>query len=278
MDQEKQPQTSSSITSNEGCEKCNYTGTINTFKWVEDDYYPIPREVASIELCSCFYERQFREYNASEAFSSEEKQFTFKNATLDNHNREHYTIAVDFVKDIKRHMKEGTWIYIFGDEVRAEKDSENGLNVSAFGTGKTHLMLCIANAMSLRQIPALYVTETKLFGDIKSTYARDSEESEEEVLRRYYNVPILMIDDIFTESYKDWAEGKLFSILDERQKNNKVTIMTSNYATGRIHKRLPINGRKIASRITGQSIMIEMIGPDRREMKARERREGLHGS
>lgn len=273
MDPENQTkisQTTSSTTSNDGCEKCNYTGTINTFKWVQDDNYPIPREVATIELCSCFYEKQFQKFNATESFSPEEKLYTFKNAVIDDHNREHYKIAVDFVKEIKEHMKYGTWLYIFGDEARAEE-----VNASAYGTGKTYMMQCIANALAYRKIPGLYVTETRLFGDIKATYSRESDESEYEVLSRYYNVPILLIDDIFSEQYKDWAEAKLFSILDERQKNNKVTIMTSNYATGRIYKRLPINGRKIASRITGQAIMIEMIGPDRREEKARQRRESL---
>lgn len=268
--QANQSQTTSLTISNDGCEKCNYTGTINTFKWVESEDYPIPREVATVELCSCFYEKQFQRFNATESFSPDEKEYTFKNAVLDDYNRAHYKVAVNFVKDIKQHMQSGTWLYIFGDEARAEE-----VNASAYGTGKTYMMQCIANALALRKIPGLYVTETRLFADIKSTYSRDSEESEYEVLSRYYNVPILLIDDIFSEQYKDWAEGKLFSILEERKKNSKVTIMTSNYATGRIYKRLPINGRKIASRITGQAIMIEMIGPDRREEKARQRKESL---
>lgn len=273
--QKTESQTTSLKISSEGCEKCNHTGTINTFKWVENESYPIPVQVATVELCSCYYERQFRKFDATESFSTEEKQFTFMNAVLDEHNRGHYQVAVDFVKNIKQHMKDGTWLYIFGDEVRAGEEAEKGRDISAYGTGKTYLMQCIANALSHRRIPGLYVTETRLFADIKSTYSRDSEETEYEVLSRYYNVPILMIDDIFTEQYKDWAEAKLFSILDERQKSKKVTIMTSNYVPGRIHKRLPINGRKIASRITGQAIMIEMIGPDRREQKARERRGAL---
>lgn len=222
-------------------------------------------EIAQRELCSCFYERQFEKYNASQDFSEKEKAYTFKNADIDDHNQEHFEIAKQFVIDIKDHLVTGKWLYIFGDEIRAAEISKNERrHVEAYGTGKTYLMQCIANAFSLRKIPSLYVTEERLFGDIKTTYNRDSDESEEDVLQRYYNVPILMIDDIFTASYSEWAEGKLFSILDERQKKSKVTIMTSNYSIGRISKRLKINGGKVSSRIKGQAILLEMVGPDRR--------------
>ncbi|MEK4488320.1 ATP-binding protein [Paenibacillus sp. FSL L8-0493] len=183
-------------------------------------------------------------------------------------NREQFGKAIDFVKNIKKHTEDGTWLYIFGDDARVtEVSREKGAILNAYGTGKTYLMQCMANAFSLRKIPAIYVTEEQLFNDIKSTYNRDSEESEDEALQRYYSVPILMIDDIFTAPYKEWAEGKLYSILDERMKNDKITIMTSNYSLGRIHERLKINGGKIGSRIKGQAEQIEMLGPDRRVMK-----------
>lgn len=213
----------------------------------------------------------FKNYNPSESFNPKELGYTFKAATIDNMNREHFKKAADFVRDIKNHMETGTWLYIFGDDARVTEASRTqGAILNAYGTGKTYLMQCMANAFSYRKIPAIYVTEERLFADIKATYNKGSEDSEDEVLQRYYNVPILMIDDIFTAQYKEWAEGKLFSIIDERQKNNKVTIMTSNYSLGRIRERLPLNGGKIGSRIDGRSIQIEMLGPDRRALSKNE--------
>lgn len=259
--------------------KCGDVGTIHRTQWVEDEEYvykgkPMRREVGTVEICSCFYDKQFEKYNASSMLSAKERNHTFKNAVIDDDNRPMYEIAVEFIKNIDYHMSAGTWLYIFGDEVRAASVSKNeGKKVSAFGTGKTYMMQCIANALSSRKIPSIYINEEKLFGDIKATYDRDSDENEQDVLRRYYNIPVLMIDDLFSMSYKDWAEGKLFSILDARVNENKITIITSNYAVGRISQRLPINGGKIASRITGQAQMIEMIGKDRRLMKARGKRE-----
>lgn len=251
--------------SNDGCEKCDYTGTINNFRWEQPDGYKIPVQIAVVENCSCQTEKMFQKYNASESFSAKERGYTFKNATMDNMNELQFDKAMDFVEEIKKHMINGTWLYIFGDEARvSEVSKERGAILNAYGTGKTYLMQCMANAFSLRKIPAIYVTESKLYGEIKSTYNRNSEESEVDVLQRYYNVPILMIDDIFTAQYKDWAEGMLYNIIDERMKNSKVTIMTSNYSLGRIGERLPLNGGKIGSRINGQAIQIEMLGPDRR--------------
>lgn len=253
--------------SNDGCEKCEYTGTINKIRWVESgalDKFgkPMKVQVANVEPCTCLREKQFQKFNAASVLTDKEKNHTFKNAKIDQYNKEAFDIAVQYIKDIDDHLKNGDWLYIFGDDQRVSDD-----NLSAYGTGKTYLMQCIANALAHRKIPAIYVTEEELFGDIKSTYSRDSEESETEVLNKYYFVPVLMIDDIFTAQYKDWAEGKLFSIMDERDKNNKITIMTGNYAPYRIHHRLPINGKKIASRIKGKcgaDGLIEMIGPDRR--------------
>ncbi|OKP91392.1 ATP-binding protein [Paenibacillus sp. P32E] len=239
-------------------------------RWVEDENYsyngmPMRYEKAVVELCSCHYERLFQKYDPTESFTTKEKGYLFKAATIDNMNREQFKQASDFVRDIKAHMETGTWLYIFGDDARVpEVPKIKGITISAYGTGKTYLMQCMANAFSLRKIPAIYVTEERLFADIKATYNRDSEDSEDEVLQIYYSVPILMIDDIFTAQYKEWGEAKLFSIIDERQKNSKVTIMTSNYSLGRIRERLPLNGGKIGSRINGNAEQIEMLGPDRR--------------
>lgn len=258
------------------CEKCKDTETIHSIEWVEDPDYlnskgePMRYEKAVLKLCECYYERMFEKYNASAGMKEGEQQHTFKNADIDEDNKPHYEIAIDFVKNIDKHRQWGTWLYIFGDEARANAlNAKKGTKYSAYGTGKTYLMQCIGNALTLRKIPALYVREEKLFQDIKDTYDRNSDESEAEVLNRYYNVPILLIDDLFTAQYKDWAEGKLFSILDNRLHNKKITIITSNFALDRISQRLPMNGGKIASRILGESQLIEMIGPDRRMTKAR---------
>lgn len=233
--------------------------------------------ISSMEPCSCVKERRFKEFNPSEDFTNKELRHTFKNALIDDDNMKQFEAAISFIRNLDAHINNGTWLYVFGDELRAdylskqvkEAQRAESLNkqvkeMSAFGTGKTFLMQCIANALAHRKQPGIFVNEERLFGDIKATYERKNVESEREVLHRYYQVPILMIDDIFSAQYTEWAEGKLFGILDERWRKKRITIFSSNYAVGRIKSRLPFNGGKISSRITGQSEFIEMVGPDRR--------------
>lgn len=255
------------------CEHCKDTGTIHRIEWAESELLdrngvPIRYEKTKIQICSCQHEKAFRSYQASSQLSEQEKEHTFQNATIDDENRRAFEIGVDFIKNIHTHRKQGTWLYIFGDEERANKLGKN-----AYGTGKTYLLHCIANALVHRSIPSIFITEEKLFGDIRETYNHRGE-SESDVLNRYYRVPILMIDDLFTAQYTEWSEGKLFSILDERRRNKKCTLITSNYAVTRVKERLPINGAKIASRIIGEAVQVEMIGRDRRLEEAMKRREG----
>lgn len=265
------------------CERCGDTGTINELEWVDSDillkdgtYMKIERakvdpHTGNPPLCDCHYKKIFDKYHAALGMADEERKHTFKNAEIDEENRSHYEIAVEFVKNIDRHRERGTWLYIFGDETRAEEFS-----CSAYGTGKTYLMNCIANALDHRRIPSLYVKEEDMFNDIKSTYNRNSDETESEVMDRYYKIPILFIDDLFSAQYnKEWAETKLFGILDNRMRDKKITIITSNYAANRIRERLPINGAKIASRIIGQCVQMEMIGKDRRFAQARQNYENF---
>jgi DNA replication protein DnaC len=254
------------------CEKCEDSGTIHSIRWVETPDYldkfgePFKQQLATVHNCSCRFEKMFAKFNATVGMKEPERHHVFKTAEADKFNEKQLKMACDFIRDIEMHREIGSWIYIFGDETRA---SEQGLE--AYGTGKSHLMQCIGNALTERRIPAIYVTEDKLFQDIKDTYNRESAESESEVLNRYYNVPILLIDDLFTAQYKDWAESKLYSILNTRKSDKKITIITTNYAVNRIKDRLPINGAKIASRIIEESILIEMIGVDRRPKQGKKK-------
>lgn len=217
-------------------------------------------------LCECHKATIFDKYNAAAGMKGDEISHRFENSVMDDENSQAFTQCRLFTENIQEHLERGSWLYIHGDEERAKT-----ANKSAYGTGKSHLTQCIGNLLTDMKQRAIYVTEDKLFTDIKSTYRKDSEESEGEVMWRYENVPILLIDDLFKSKTSDWTEDKLFHLLNNRQVPGKVTIINSNYAPSRIHKTNPINGPAIASRVLGQAIIIEMIGKDRRRVSAKER-------
>lgn len=253
------------------CEKCEDSGVLHSMEWVDDPTYknrfgePMREQRAKVSNCPCRFEKMFKSNNASIGMKESERFHTFEKAIIDNDNKSHFDIAREFIRNIDKHREVGTWLYIYGDEARAKQLGHN-----AYGTGKTYLMQCIGNELTKLRVPAIYVAEFKLFQDIKDTYSREKAESESDVLNRYYNVPVLLIDDLFTAQYNtEWAESKLYNILESRKGTKKITIITTNYAPDRIFERLPINGKKISSRIVGESQLIEMIGKDRRVQQAR---------
>lgn len=191
-----------------------------------------------------------------------ERERTFETAVIDEENKQYFVQAQNFVSHIDAHLQAGTWLYIYGDEHRAKQRG-----VSAYGTGKSYLTHCIGNALTIMRKKAIYVTEDQLFREIKSTYRKNSEESEADVLYRYHNVPILLIDDLFKSQYKDWAEDIMFHLLNNRYCPGKVTIINSNYAPNRIEIAMERTGNAVASRILGQAVLMEMIGSDRRRKK-----------
>jgi len=252
------------------CPVCNDTGTINELVWIdtgrEYNGKKILEQVILVDpvtklppLCKCQKKRIFEKYNASAGMKPNERERFFETAILDEENRQQYEQGKRIVETIDEHLKNGTIVYIFGDPARAEKRQ-----VSAYGTGKTYLTNCMGNELTRMQKQAIYVTEDKLFEEIKATYSRDSAESESDVLFRYYNVPILMIDDLFKSKSTEWTEDKIFHLLNQRMEPGKVTIINSNFAPNRIHQTFSKNGPAISSRILGQSILIELIGRDRR--------------
>lgn len=247
------------------------------FRWVQDDSYtyqgkPIPYQVAKVELCECQQEKIFEKYNAAAGLKPNERERTFETAEIDNENKGPFVQCRNFITHIDYHLQNGSWIYICGDDERAQK-----LGLSAFGTGKSYLTHCMANKLTEMKYKAIYVTEDKLFEEIKETYNRNSDETEREVLWKYENVPILLIDDLFKSKTTDWTEDKLFHLLNNRLQPGKVTIINSNYAPNRIEITMPKNGKAIASRILGQAILIEMIGRDRRRAQAVRRFKEQHG-
>lgn len=228
----------------------------------------MPVQVARRELCECHQAKIFDKYNPSSGMKPNEQERTFETAIIDDENKHAFVQVRKYVEHIDHHLKQGNWLYIFGDEDRAK-----AIKASAFGTGKSHLTHCIASKLTEMKKKAIYTTEDKLYGDIKETYNRNSDETESEVMWRYENVPILIIDDMFKSKVTDWVEDKAFHLLNNRLMPGKVTIMNSNYAPNRVNIVLPKNGPAIASRILGQSIFIEMIGKDRRKGLAKRKME-----
>jgi len=110
--------------------------------------------------------------------------------------------------------------------------------VGLSGCGKTHIAAAIANGCLLRSTPALFVIVPDLLDHLRATYQPNSEVSYDQLFEQVRNAPILILDDLGTESGTPWAQEKLFQVINHRYNYRLPTIVTTNVALRRMEERL----------------------------------------
>lgn len=136
------------------------------------------------------------------------------------------------------------------------------------GNGKTHLAAAIHNQLREQGKVVVFVSMPELLNKIKSTFNRDSEESEEQILRALNLCDLLIIDDIGAEKPTDWVQETLFIIIDSRYRREKPILATSNLNTEGLKKQI---GKRIVDRMLGASQPIENKATSYREEMAKHR-------
>lgn len=95
------------------------------------------------------------------------------------------------------------------------------------GTGKSHLAGAVLQALLPKHV-GLYVTCLGLIRMVRSTWRKDSEQSESEVLQTLADVPLLVIDEIGVQYGTEGEQTLLFELLDSRYRAMQPTILLTN--------------------------------------------------
>jgi DNA replication protein DnaC len=103
------------------------------------------------------------------------------------------------------------WLYVMGES----------------GTGKTHLAAAAANTFQERGGSVIFVTAPDLLDHLRLTFNPGSTVTFDHRFNEVKNAPLLVIDDIGTESSSAWAKEKLFQIINYRYLTRMPTIFTS---------------------------------------------------
>jgi DNA replication protein DnaC len=106
------------------------------------------------------------------------------------------------------------------------------------GAGKTHVAAAIANRCLERGRPALFVVVPDLLDHLRASYRPDSEMGYDALLEQVRLAPVLILDDLGTQSSTPWAQEKLFQILNHRYNAQLPTVVTTNLSIDRIDERL----------------------------------------
>jgi DNA replication protein DnaC len=99
--------------------------------------------------------------------------------------------------------------------------------IGPYAVGKTHLAAAIANMRQNMGDNVLFVTVPDLLDHLRATYSPTSPVSYDKRLAEIRNAPLLVLDDLGTESATPWAREKLYQVFNHRYNAGLPTIITT---------------------------------------------------
>jgi len=98
--------------------------------------------------------------------------------------------------------------------------------LGAPGCGKTHLAAAIANHRLRSGHSIFFAVVPDLLDHLRSTFSPESKVTYDNVFEGVKNSPLLILDDLGTESATPWAREKLYQILNYRYNSRAATVVT----------------------------------------------------
>ncbi|MDF2558114.1 MAG: dnaI [Bacillales bacterium] len=142
----------------------------------------------------------------------------------------------------------------------------------SFGVGKTYLLGAIANELASKGVPSCIVHWADFLRELKGSFEDNTTNKKVEALK---TVPVLMIDDIGSESVTGWVrDDVLGSILQFRMHENLSTFFTSNFNLNELENHFAqtqngsvesVKAKRIMERIKYLSEAVNVAGKNRRE-------------
>jgi DNA replication protein DnaC len=106
------------------------------------------------------------------------------------------------------------------------------------GCGKTHLAAAIANRQMELGTEVFFAVVPDLLDHLRATFAPGSDVSYDDLFETVKASALLIFDDLGTQSSTQWAQEKLFQILNHRYTANLPTVITTNEPVRELDERL----------------------------------------
>jgi DNA replication protein DnaC len=129
-----------------------------------------------------------------------------------------------------------------------------------YGCGKTHLAAAIANAKLARGEPVLFVVVPDLLDHLRATFAPTSRVTYDDRFETVKAAPLLILDDLGAQVTTQWAQEKLFQLLNYRYNAQLPTVITTNRELEEIDPR-------VRSRLADTTFckIVTLLAPDFRQ-------------
>lgn len=180
---------------------------------------------------------------------------TFSNFDKEK-NKKAYISCINYTKNFPDKLKNGKGLFITG----------------MVGTGKTHLIAAIVDRLARlhkgklfsgsysynEYLQIIYLSATELFSQIRASF-EDNET--EELIEKYINCSLLIIDDLGVEKTTDFTLEYIYKIIDSRYRKLKSVIIVSNFNDDELKEKL---SERVVSRIYEMCKGVKLEGDDYR--------------
>lgn len=137
--------------------------------------------------------------------------------------------------------------------------------VGANGAGKTHLAAAIANARIAAGQPALFVVVADLLDYFRQAFdPRNGGDTYSDRFEMTRDHPLLILDDLGAEKQTDWAEEKLFQIVNHRYNARLPLVITSNVIVSVWPARLRA---RVQDKTISRIIAVDRADPDQQTVQ-----------
>ncbi len=126
------------------------------------------------------------------------------------------------------------------ESAKAFASNPNGwlILVGPSGSGKTHMAAAIANERISHGYPAFFITVADLLDHLRSAFSPNSDMAYDMFFDQVRNAPLLILDDLGTQTATPWAKEKLDQLLNHRFSDELPTVITTSTPVKELEARI----------------------------------------